>query len=345
MKITVTILILLCSFDSLSQNCTREIAQNVSTILEKGFDKKPYPLKDAYGKKLGDTFYTIFANAIQQSKGLHGNFSIAQGNNHVPGLLSYDAYAALFYVYCTKDGKLEWKGLYNLSFKITSNNIIESIGDEVRNELLGIGGDHFVYLDNNIIYTLQSHKAGALIDGYPFIEAVYTSALNAVLVTKKGIPFFLPVTRRQYLILMKKYADLSLAVQKKSLAESIKEKLGIEAAITPVINYTLNDIKQIDAFLGAHSAEYLNKPCITHHNFESLYGKTFAEDITYFFDFPGEGREWVMINPGYINKKLPPSVPQFFSISWAQGEKEVEKKAALLFKQTFDFKKLEALLQ
>ena len=197
--------------------------------------------------------------------------------------------------------------------------------------------------DNNIIYTLQSHKAGALIDGYPFIEAVYTSALNAVLVTKKSIPF-LPVTRRQYLILMKKYAELSLAVQKKSLVESIKEKLGIEAAITPLINYCLNDIKQVDAFIAGHTAEYLNKPCITNHNFESLFGKSFEDGTPYFFDTPGAGKEWVIINPGYINKKLPAAVPQFFCISWSQGEKEVEKKAALLFKQTFDFKKMEELL-
>lgn len=322
MKKIVTAYLTLFSLNSIAQNCTREIAQSVPTILEKGFDKKTYAVKDAYGKKLGDTFYPIFANAIQQSKGLHGNFGIAQGNNHIPGLLSYDAYAALFYVYCTKEGKLEWKGLYNLSFKITSNNIIESIGDEVSNELLGIGGDHFVYLDNNIIYTLQPHKAGALIDGYPFIEAVYTSALNAVLVTKKGIQFFLTVTRRQYLMLMKKYAELSLAIQKKSLTESIKEKLGIEAAITPVINYTLNDIKQIDAFLGSHNAEYLNKPCITHHNFESLYGKTFADDKTYFFDLPGEGREWVMINPGYINKSYSLLYHSSFRSAGHKGKKK-----------------------
>jgi hypothetical protein len=345
MKTIVTAFLILFSLNGIAQNCSREIAQTIPTILEKGFNRKPYAVKDAYGKKLGDSFYPIFAGSIQQSKGLHGNFGITAGNNHVPGLFSYDAYAALFYVYCTKDGKLEWKGLYNLSFKVTSNNIIESIGDEVRNDLLGIGSDNFVYVDNNIIYTLQSRKAGALISGYPFIEAVYANAQNAVLVTKKSVPFFVPVTRRQYLILMKKYAELSLAVQKKSLAESVKEKLGIEAAITPLINYCLNDIKQVDAYIAGHNAEYLNKPCITHHNFESLFGKTFADDKTYFFDLPGEGREWVMINPGYINKKLPPSVPQFFSISWTQGEKEVEKKAAALFKQTFDFKKMEAILQ
>jgi hypothetical protein len=67
MKLAVTILILLFSFDSIAQDCTREIAQTVPTILEKGFDKKPYAVKDAYGKKLGDTFYPLFANAIQQS--------------------------------------------------------------------------------------------------------------------------------------------------------------------------------------------------------------------------------------------------------------------------------------
>ncbi|MGG9960417.1 hypothetical protein [Ferruginibacter sp. SUN106] len=345
MKLVVNILFLLFSFESIAQDCTREIAQSVPTILEKGFDKKTYEVKDAYGKKLGDNCYPIFANAIQQSKGLHGNFSITTANEYFPGLSGYNVYAYMFYVYCTKEHKLEWKGLSGLNFKAFSNVIRDDIGNELRDDQLGTGSDHFVYLDNNIIYTLQPHKPGAEINGYPFIEAVNSNVNNAVLITKKGTPFFTAVTRRQYLALMRKNAALSLAVQKKMLAESIQQKLGMENAITSVIDYSLNDIKQIDAFIAGHNAEYLNKPCITIHKLESLNGKSFAADAPYFFDVTGQGNEWVIVNPSYINKKLPASVPQFFSITWSQGEKEVEKKAALLFKQTFDFKKMEAILQ
>jgi hypothetical protein len=344
MKKLVSILLVLCSNNLIAQECTREIAQSVPTILEIGFNKKPYAVKDPFGKKLGDALYSIFAASIQQSKGLHGNFNITEANNHLPGLSGYHAYAAMFYVYCRKDGKLDWKGLSDLGFNVTSNYITGDIGNELINEQVGTGGNHFVYLDNNCIYTLHPRKTGSEINGYPYLEAVAGNKDNAVLITKRGTPFFIPVTRIQYLRLMKRSAEASLAILKNALAESKKEKLGLEDAITISINYSLNDIKQIDAFIAGHYADYLNKPCITDHNLESMFGKSFADEPPYFFDRPGSGKEWVMINPVYLNKSLQPKVPQFFSVTWSRGEKEVEKKAALLFKQTFDFKKMEELL-
>ncbi|MEP7236696.1 MAG: hypothetical protein ABI685_02485 [Ferruginibacter sp.] len=332
---------------SFAQDCTREIAKTTTTVLEKGWEGKPFAVKDAVGKKLGDNLYPLFASAIQQSKGLHGYFNISEANEHVWSLTGYHAYSGMFYVYCRKDGKLDWKGLYNLKFDCISNYIPAEIGEELNNQQVGSGPNYFVYQDNNIIYLLKPRKATRELNGYPFIEALSSSssAKNAVLITKKGVPFFLPVNRRQYLLLMKKSTEVALAIQKKMLAESIKEKLGIENSINISINYSLNDTKEIDAFLASHDADYLNKPCITNHELESLFGKKFPDDKDYFLSDAADGKAWVIINPGYINKKLPANIPQLFSFTWSQGEKEVEKNAAFLFKQTFDFKKLETLLQ
>ncbi len=328
-----------------AQDCTREIAQNLTTILEKGWKEKSFSVKDACGKKLGDDLYPLFASSIQQSKGLHGYFNLSGCNEHVWGLTAYDAYAGMFSIYCTKDRKPDWQGLYNLTFDCASNVIRGEIGTQLINEQVGIGPDHFVYQDNNIIYVLQPRKATSDLNGCTFIEAPRSNAKNVVLITKKGVPFFLPVSRRQYLLFMKKCVEVSLATQKKMLAESIKEKAGLENAINISINYSLNDAKEIDAFLASHNADYLNKPCITDHSLESFFGNKFPADKDYFLNDAADGHAWVIINPGYINKKLAPNIPQFFSFTWTQGEKDVEKKAALLFKDTFDFKKLEMLLQ
>ncbi len=338
-------LLLTLTAKSFAQDCTREIAQNVTTILEKGWEGKPFAVKDAYGKKLGDNLYALFSSSIQQSKGLHGYFNITEANEHVWALTGYHAYAGMFYVYCRKDAKLDWKGLFNLSFDCSSNVITKEIGNELRNEQIGKGADHFVYQDNSIIYVLQPRNAVSQLNGYTFIEAPRSNTNNAVLVTRKETPLFLPVTRRQYLLLMKKNTEAALVIQKNMLAESIKEKLGMENSINISINYSLNDTKEIDAFLTSHDAEYLNKPCITNHELETLFGKKFLNDKDYFVNDAADGKAWVIINPGYINKKLPANIPQFFSFTWSQGEREVEKKAALLFKETFDFKKLEMLLQ
>jgi len=337
--------LLILSANIFAQDCTPEIAKNTPTILEKGWEKKPFAVKDGYGKKPGDNLYTLFASSIQQSKGLHGYFNITEANEHVRALTGYHAYAGMFYVYCRKDSKLDWKGLFNLSFNCISNNIPEEIGNQLHNELVGTGADHFVYQDNNIIYLMQPHKATSELNGYPFIEAPRNNANNAVLITKKSVPLFLPVNRRQYLLLMKKSTEAALVIQKKMLAESIKQKANLENTIAIITNYYLHDAKEIDAFLASHDADYLNKPCITNHELESFFGKRFSDDKDYFLDDVADGKVWVIINPGYINKKLPANMPQLFSFTWSQGEKEVEKKATLLFKETFDFKKLETLLQ
>ena len=221
--VCLLVLLILC-IGSFAQDCTREKAQAVPTILEKGFDNKPISVKDAYGKKLGDNFYSLFAAALQQTKGLHGNFNTADANDHLPGLLGYNSFALLFTVYCTKEGKMDWKGLANLKFSCWSNYIAEDFANEVSNEFIGVGGNHFVYLDNNLVYMLEPRKQGSEINGYPFIEKANSKADNVVLVTRPGMPFFLPLSRKQYLDLMKKTASQNLDVQKKHWQNLLKQK-------------------------------------------------------------------------------------------------------------------------
>jgi len=221
-----------------------------------------------------------------------------------------------------------------------------------------------------------------------------------VLITKGGLPLFLPITRRDYLVLMKKNAQAQMAIIRKSLAEYIKDKIpadtktweehlkccmtvdekgwmkswteflpkhpeaknkfdkemaakkiSFEKEKTQIEDYMAvqiahyeNDIKEVDALLAANDAAYLNKPCITLHSLETIGGKLFKDEKDYFFDDYGVGNAWVVINPAYLNKSLPPSVPQFFTVGWRQGESDVEKKAVIAFRENFDFKKLETFL-
>lgn len=100
-------------------------------------------------------------------------------------------------------------------------------------------------------------------------------------------------------------------------------------------------IRAIDDFIAATEADFLNKPCITNSS------EIAPEDVkkSSFYDQPGgNGHEWVIINPAYLDKKLPPTVPQFFVVWWLWEDYPHTLKGVEAFKQYFDLKKLEGML-
>jgi hypothetical protein len=111
-----------------------------------------------------------------------------------------------------------------------------------------------------------------------------------------------------------------------------------------MIEDAVSDLKDIDRFTAAQTEDWMNKPFISRHSFDPPFSHSLASEIDYFLDAPGEGMEWVIINPDYLNKKVPLTAPQFFYIKWGAVKSIAEKKASDLLKENFDFDKLQALL-
>jgi len=148
-------LFMLSLVKAFSQPCTKDIAQSLPTVLDKGINSKVFSATDAVGIKLGNSLYPVFETVLETTTGLHGQFNISKVSDHpLKGLSSYTAYANMFKVYCKKGGGLGWEGLYNLQFYCLANDLSD-LGEPVNNDKIRMSDSHYIFVDNQVVYTLK----------------------------------------------------------------------------------------------------------------------------------------------------------------------------------------------
>ncbi len=351
-KIVLLFLCFIYSSGIMAQNCTKELAASQPSVFEKPTGNV-YRATDPIVKKNGEATLSLILASLKDATGLHGFSDIDNSDYGAGGLSAFSAYVYTFNIYCQVGGGFNWKGLYNFEIKCKANSLNDII-DDLTDEYIGIGRNKEIMVNNSPVYTYNSTKSQAQIKGYPYYV---NKEGGGVLVTKPGKTLFKPVSRREYLILMHKSEEATLVRLKKNLAEllqtiSATEKGSalykgykeVEDMNNKMIEDATNDLKDIDRFTAAQTEDWMNKPFISNHSFDPPVSHSFAAEKDYFFDAPGEGMEWVIINPDYLNKKVPVTAPQFFYIRWGAVRSIAEKKASELFKENFDFDKLQSLL-
>ncbi|MEO6819154.1 MAG: hypothetical protein ABI266_10005 [Ginsengibacter sp.] len=336
----------------MAQKCTKELAAMQPSVYEnpKG---NVYRATEPIVKKNGLEILDLIFASIKDATGLHGFSDIDNSDYGAGGLSAFSCYVYTFNIYCQVGGGFNWKGLHNFEIKCKANSLNDII-DGLRDEYIGIGPNKEVRINNSAVYTYYSLKSKDKIKGYPFYE---TKEGGGVLVTKPGSRLFKPVSRREYLVLMRKSEEATIGRLKKNLAEFLQSKSAaekgtelfksnkeIEDMNNKMIEDAINDLKDIVRFTAVQTEDWMNKPFISHHSFDPPFSHSLASDTDYFLDAPGEGMEWVIINPDYLNKKVPLTTPQFFYLKWGDVRSIAEKKASELLKENFDFDKLQALL-
>lgn len=352
-KIVLIILYFIYSSGIMAQNCTKELAALQPSVFEKPAGQNGYRATDPVVKKNGADILDLIFASIKDATGLHGFSDISNSDYGAGGLSAFSSYVYTFNIYCQIGGGFNWKGLYNFEIKCKANSLNDIIVD-LTDEYIGIGQNKEVMVNNSPVYTYNSTKSNSKIKGFPYYE---TNEGGGVLVTKPGKTLFKPISRREYLILMRQSEESTLGRLKKNLAEllqtmSAAEKGSalykgykeVEDLNNKMIDDATNDLKDIARFTAAQTDEWMNKPFISNHSFDPPSSHSFASEKDYFFDAPGEGIEWVIINPDYLNKKVPLTAPQFFYIRWGEARSIAEKKATDLFKENFNFDKLQSLL-
>ncbi len=336
-----------------AQNCTKELAAIQPSVFEKPTGYNGYRATDPIVKKNGLAMLDIIFASIKDATGLHGFSDISNSDYGAGGLSAFSSYVYTFNIYCQIGGGFNWKGLYNFEIQCKANSLNDII-DDLRDDYIGIGPNKEVRVNNSPVYTYNSTKSNFKIKGFPYYE---TNEGGGVLVTKPGKTLFKPVSRREYLILMRKSEEATLDRLKKNLVEFLQTKSPaekgselykgykeVEDMNNKMIDDATNDLKDIDRFTAAQTEAWMNKPFISYHSFDPPVSHSFASETDYFLDVPGEGNEWVIINPDYLNKKVPVTEPQFFYIRWGAVRSIAEKKASELFRENFNFDKLQALL-
>jgi hypothetical protein len=201
---------------------------------------------------------------------------------------------------------------------------------------------------------------------------------KSILVTKEGIPLFIPVSIKDVLLMyrnietifvnlqIRQYNDLKDQGEEGFLAQmgfaTYEKNFGKEAAQkakadyikayhqgveglkkTAEDNFMIKSISNIDTYLKKSSATQLARPCIVRTSVNP--GDSPITDAQ-FFDEPLDGMQYVTLNPAYSNKK-DPTAPQFIIVNTAQN---INAKSATTlsarkdFEDVIDFKKLESML-
>lgn len=162
-----------------------------------------------------------------------------------------------------------------------------------------------------------------------------------VLIHRKGILPYIPVTRRQYLERCTSYNarlhDESIKGLEQLLATSKEADKGwINEKLAKAKKYREQEFKKFaDAFEESKQKGLLDSVAMIRVRYYS--SPVFESD-------PNQGEMLITENPDYIRKDLPKHVPQFFLISWRCQVAPPQKKVGEIISKTFPFEKLEAMI-
>lgn len=351
--ISLTILVSFLSYCA-AQDCTKAIAALQPSIYEKVTGYNGNRLKDPYQKKIADEIHGLLFAALKDATGLHAFYDNSINQYSTGKLLAFDTYIFAHSIYCQKDGGFNWKGLWGFEVRCRAN-YIRPFADPVYNEDVGVGGNKDVLLNNSPVYTTKDLRSHSEIKGFPYYA---TTSYEGVFITKPGVPLFRTITRKDYLVILRKSEEAILANLKKNLADFLQTKTTaapgtaidkgnkeVEELNNKLINDTVKDIAETDRLLTTRDNTWLNKPCITAYRLVAPLSHSFDKEKDYFSDITGGGNEWVIINPDYLSKNAPATAPQFFYVDWGECRSIAEKKAGELMKTNFDFAKLAAMLK
>ena len=168
---------------------------------------------------------------------------------------------------------------------------------------------------------------------------------HSVIIHRKGMLPYIPVTRKQYLeqciSYVEKFYDSTIKLLRESpLPFDDKDNRDIrDDQINKAIKNREAALKRYQEELEKNTKEgTLELPAIVTGILSAL-----------FYDVPifvSEKEGWTLVteNPDYMRKDLPKYVPQFFVVNWKWGEWKAEADIAKLIEERFPFDKLQAMI-
>jgi hypothetical protein len=240
--------------------------------------------------------------------------------------------------------------------------------------------DYNFTVKKNPVYLLTK-KVGE-INGYAVYEGIHNGTSNtgtkysrAIIITRPGQSPYVPVTRKQYLMLYLKRYELEKAKQiplmenlpvKSDAEEEANKQKGLEKiekttspdklerAKSNYLRFYVTDkqrkeenLKKLDKMyetnmkaaqdlLNSLSEEEAAKPAIVSGDYVSKFENFSTEEKG--------GRMLVRLNPDYFNNKLPKNVPQFLIVYWRWEKNKVSEKFKEELEANFNFDALKDMI-
>ena len=380
-KILYFIVANIFSLSILAQCNTTEEVNNLPLVCTKKVQGSSAPTAEQI-KNLTAIFSSVIEPALKNSKGMRGNWNLigSSGKTTPEKLMKSEISIYLDLLGCNKEHKvysIPEAGL-RIRFYINDLSLLcePSIFETEKN-------NQTLYVNNEIngsqIYRFKIEKT----ETEKYEELTYYSKTDDAkyfLITKTEVPFFIPLTVKQGLVINKKNSLYAIDVEKKkstaikllSKEEWIKKE-GIKATpgiFTPQMAQELNDagysgysegtkqaiatsqlfqsmqeknIKAIEDFLKSSDAKTLEQP-VKGSPF-SYY--TDVNDLRnqLLIDNDMQSNSYFIINPAYLDSKLPKATPQFICIELRKlKEPAVTQKVFKDFEDKLDLEKLKSFL-
>lgn len=272
--------------------------------------------------------HELFDSAFKNTKGMVGKWRAQVDNKNNEGLVKGVIEIGMQPVTCKDNGEFV-KSTGNPTFNIyvyINGFVPNLIKDKKKQPNFILDKDKADSLDGYAVYYINKEQEGENFNGFPLYFYNWDNYKDAsVIITKPTVPLFKPISIGSFLGLLKKWTTSYNAVWKGNP----------RYIITP---------PEIDKFSGTCTKEFLNKPMIYiwdgAEQVVYLRKTSYANDVTM-------GKQWVTVNPDYINKNASETSIQFISIQFngaVNGTDPLTAKMIKDFKTNFDFKKLQAML-
>ena len=272
--------------------------------------------------------YELFDSAFKHNSGMVGKWRAQVDDQSMDGLVKGVIEIGVQPVTCKDNGEfIKSTGNPTVNIYVYINSFVSNlVKDKRKLPDFILDKDKIDSLNGQTVYYICKERESQKFNGFPLYYYNWDSWKHAcVIITKDTVPLFKPISIVHFLDLFKKWTSSYNAGKRPD-------------------RYTASP-ETIDKFKAGSTKEFLDKPMIfigdDREQVSYLIKTNYTNDAT-------KGKQWVTINPAYINKNLPETSIQFLSIQFEGNTKDADpltEKMINDFRTNFDFKKLQGMLE
>ncbi|MEO6135067.1 MAG: hypothetical protein ABIP35_07935 [Ginsengibacter sp.] len=273
--------------------------------------------------------YELFDSAFKHNSGMVGKWRAQVDDKSIDGLVKGVIEIGLQPVTCKDNGEfIKSTGNPTVNIYVYINSFVSNLVKDKRKQPdFILDKDKADSLNGQTVYYICKERESQKFNGFPLYYYNWDSWKHAcVIITRDTVPLFKPISVGSFLDLFKKWTS----------SYNAGKRLDPRYTVSP---------GSIDKFTASCTKKFLDTAMISigegKEQIAYLRKTSYTNDVT-------KGKQWVTINPDYINKKLPEISIQFLSIQFEGNTKDADPltdKMIKDFRANFDFKKLQAMLE
>ena len=271
--------------------------------------------------------YQLFDSTLKHNTGMVGKWRAQVDDINNEGLVKGLIDIGVQPITCKDNGEfIKSTGNPTVNIFVYINSFVPNlVKDKKKQPYFILDKDIVDSLNGQTVYYICKERESQNFNGFPLFYYNWDNRKDAcVMITRDTVPIFKPISIGNFLVLFKKWTSSYNAGKRPDRFTASPEA--------------------IDKFTAGCTKEFLNKPMISigddREQASYLIKTNYINDAT-------KGKQWVTINPEYINKKLPEISIQFLSIQFEGNTKDADPLTAKMikdFRTNFDFKKLQSIL-